>query len=133
LNDKETMYRTTVVALLLALGSPEVAHAQHRTEVIWTISGGSVGFGVGLWAGLTAFDDAVDSDRKVWTTAIVGAGVGAVAGYLIGRARTARSRAVRSTNEMDRVRRAAAERRLFEALPKSFRFNAGRIDGCQQP
>jgi hypothetical protein len=127
------MYRTTVVALLLALGSPEVAHAQHRTEVIWTISGGSVGFGVGLWAGLTAFDDAVDSDRKVWTTAIVGAGVGAVAGYLIGRARTARSRAVRSTNEMDRVRRAAAERRLFEALPKSFRFNAGRIDGCQQP
>jgi hypothetical protein len=56
-----------------------------RTSVAWTIGGAAGGFGIGLWAGLTAFDDAIDSDRKVWTSAIVGAAAGAVGGYLIGR------------------------------------------------
>lgn len=34
-----------------------------------------------------AFDDARNSDRKVWTSAAVGAGVGALAGYLVARIR----------------------------------------------
>ena len=90
--------RKVVAANLIALlvcGS--VAQAQssapaRRHTVIWTVSGGAAGFGVGLWAGLSAFDDAVNSDRKVWTSAAVGAGLGALAGYLIGRARNGRGR-----------------------------------------
>lgn len=81
-----------------------IAHAQSRSPqtpratVAWTIGGAGAGFGVGLWAGLSAFDDAINSERKVWTTAIVGAAVGAVGGYLIGRARgrTSGSSALRS-------------------------------------
>lgn len=116
------MPRSLVVSLIIALGSAEIASAQSRSEIVWTAAGGGVGFGLGLWAGLTAFDDAVNSDRKVWTSAIVGAGVGAVAGYLIGRARTDRSRPAKAVNEMRRGQHAAAERRLLEALAKSFRF-----------
>ena len=117
------MRRSIVVGLMIVFGSAGVARAQSRTEVLWTVSGGGVGFGVGLWAGLTAFDDAVNSDRKVWTSAIVGAGVGAVAGYLIGRARKDRSRPAKAVDEMRNVQRAAGERRLLDALATSFRFD----------
>jgi len=58
-----------------------------RATVTWTIGGAGAGFAVGLWAGLSVFDDSINSDRKVWTTAVVGAAVGAVGGYLIGRSR----------------------------------------------
>ena len=74
-----------------------IAHAQSRSArtpratVTWTIGGAGAGFGVGLWAGLSAVDDAINSERKVWTTAVVGSAVGAVGGYLIGRARARNS------------------------------------------
>jgi hypothetical protein len=109
---------------MIVVGSADVARAQSRTEVLWTVSGAAVGFGAGLWGGLPAFDDAVNSERKVWTTAIVGAGAGAVAGYLIGRARNDRNRPAKTVNEMQTARRAAAERQLLDALAKAFRFDA---------
>ncbi len=58
---------------------------------MWTSIGAGAGFGLGLFAGLTAFDDAINSDRKVWTSAIVGAAAGGTLGYLISRARRHRS------------------------------------------
>ena len=93
------MARLLAMSWIVVLVSGSVAQAQGRTAgnrravVIWTVSGAGAGFGVGAWAGLTAFDDAVNSDRKVWTSAVVGAGIGALAGYLIGRSRGSRDRA----------------------------------------
>lgn len=90
--------RLFVLTLGALISVSSTAHAQGqsgnstRGTVIWTIAGAGGGFGIGLWAGLTKFDDAINSDRKVWTSAVVGAAVGAVGGYLIGRARAGRSR-----------------------------------------
>jgi hypothetical protein len=83
--------RPIVIALALVLFSSHQAAAQSRSgsseghAAVWTTVGAGAGFGVGLWAGLTAFDDSIDSDRKVWTTAIVSAAAGGVLGYFIGR------------------------------------------------
>ncbi|HSC26681.1 MAG TPA: hypothetical protein VLD67_05375 [Vicinamibacterales bacterium] len=65
--------------------------------VLWTVVGAGAGFGIGLWAGLTAFDDAIDSDRKVWTTAILSGVAGGVVGYFIGRRRDAAPRTSTAT------------------------------------
>ena len=39
--------------------------------------------GAGAWFGLHRFDDAVSSDRRVWTSAIIGAVAGGVAGGVL--------------------------------------------------
>lgn len=92
--------RPRIIALTLAIvfGIASSARAQapagsstSRGSVVWTIAGAGGGFGIGLWAGLTKFDDSINSERKVWTTAIVGAAVGAVSGYFISRARSSRT------------------------------------------
>jgi hypothetical protein len=57
----------------------------HKYRTILTLAGGGGGFAVGLVAGLAAFDDAINSDRKVWTTAALSAVGGAVGGYFLGR------------------------------------------------
>ena len=49
----------------------------------WIALGAAAGFGAGVFIGLNAFDDAVNSDRKVWTTAIIAAAAGGVAGGLL--------------------------------------------------
>lgn len=55
-------------------------------RVAWILAGAGAGFGAGLLFGLNRFDDAIDSDRKVWTSALVGAAAGGLAGALIGKA-----------------------------------------------
>jgi hypothetical protein len=54
-------------------------------RVVWTLVGIGAGFGAGLFIGLNAFDDAINSDQKVWTSAIVGAAAGGLAGGLLSR------------------------------------------------
>ena len=120
------MFRWMAVGLIIALNSVSVAQAQSRGPMLWTISGAGAGFGIGLWTGLSAFDDAVNSDRKVWTSAIVGAGVGAVAGYLIGRARTDRNRPSTAARIINREQE-AIDPQLLERVAKSIRFDRGRV------
>lgn len=57
-----------------------------RGRMIGFIVGAGAGFGLGVLAGLSWFDDAIDSDRKVWTTAILMGAAGGTAGWFIGRA-----------------------------------------------
>ena len=90
-----SLFRTVTLTLAMVIGLDSTAGAQAPSQsskgtVAWTIAGTGVGFGIGLWAGLTKFDDSINSERKVWTTAIVGAAVGAVSGYFIGRSRSSR-------------------------------------------
>ena len=67
----------------------------------WTIAGAAGGFGLGVYLGFKFFDDATYSDRKIWTTTIVSAIAGGVAGYLIGNAR--RQRTTMPVTEAPRV------------------------------
>jgi hypothetical protein len=62
-------------------GSPST-----RGRVLGTVIGAAGGFAIGLLVGLNKFDDAIDSDRKVWTTAVVAAAGGAIGGYFAGKA-----------------------------------------------
>jgi hypothetical protein len=48
--------------------------------------GAGAGFAAGLLLGLNQFDDAINSDRKVWTAVIVGVAGGGAAGFFIGKA-----------------------------------------------
>jgi hypothetical protein len=76
-----------VGGLIMALAVPAQAQSRGGRTGAWTAVGAGAGFGVGLWAGLTAFDDAIDSDRKVWTSAIVGAAVGGTLAFFVARSR----------------------------------------------
>jgi len=84
--------KITAILLLSLWSVASVAHAQPQADrhagatVTWTVIGAGAGFGIGLWAGLTAFDDAINSDRKVWTSALVGAAIGGLGGDLISKA-----------------------------------------------
>ena len=57
-----------------APSSPRASSTTKR--VVWTRVGIGAGFAAGVYIGLSAFDDSINSDRKVWTSAIVGAAAG---------------------------------------------------------
>jgi hypothetical protein len=65
--------------------APTKSSSSTKKRVIWTVIGAGAGFAAGVYLGLNAFDDAVDSDRKVWTTAILGAAGGGLAANLLSR------------------------------------------------
>jgi hypothetical protein len=83
----------------------------HRYRTIFTLAGGGGGFAAGTFAGLTAFDDATNSDRKVWTTAALSGIGGAVAGYFIGRALDKRSKKTTVTQMREELERNATQSR----------------------
>lgn len=95
--------RLLSLALVAAIGLGSTAHAQttskksSRSTAIWTAAGAGAGFGIGLTAGLNKYDDAINSDRKVWTSAVVGAAIGAAGGYLISRLRNRGARPAPAT------------------------------------
>jgi len=84
---------SAVIAIVVILESASIASADataaqgagRSITPVWTVVGAGAGFGLGLVAGLAVFDDAIDSERKVWTTAIVSAAVGGTLGWLVDR------------------------------------------------
>jgi hypothetical protein len=83
-----------LIALLVLLSAGQTFAQQpapkrepsHKYRTILTIAGAGAGFATGFYVGFNAFDDAVNSDRKLWTTSAITAAGGAVGGYFIGRA-----------------------------------------------
>jgi hypothetical protein len=73
----------------------------HKHRTILTLAGGGGGFAAGLFAGLAVFDDATNSDRKVWTAAILAGVGGALGGYFLGRALDRRNQAANVTWKSD--------------------------------
>ena len=61
------------------------ASSSTRKRVIWTVVGAGAGFAAGVYLGFAKFDDATYAERKIWTTSIVGAAAGGVAGALLSR------------------------------------------------
>ena len=91
-----TLARLTAVLLVTLLAAVPAAADGGREQapagksntgkrIAWTVAGAAAGFGAGLFLGLNKFDDAVNSDRKVWTSALVGAGIGGVTAALLTR------------------------------------------------
>jgi hypothetical protein len=94
----------------------------HRYRTILTITGGGGGFAVGTFAGLAAFDDATNSDRKVWTTAALSGLGGAVAGYFIGRTLDKRPKKTTVTRMREELERHSIQ----------FRWSPPRTPNCSR-
>jgi Na+/H+ antiporter NhaA len=79
-----------VVFLMSAVFAQQPQTAAKKETTTWrtvgTAAGAGGGFVLGLFIGFAKYDDAINSDRKVWTAAIVGAIAGGVGGYFAGRA-----------------------------------------------
>ncbi|MEX2273329.1 MAG: hypothetical protein WD690_17795 [Vicinamibacterales bacterium] len=84
-----------LIACLVVLSVPGEALAQsgpaNRTSrasspakrLVWTLIGAGIGFGAGLMFGVHKFDDAINSDRNVWISALTGAAAGGIAGGIL--------------------------------------------------
>jgi hypothetical protein len=83
-----SMTRKTLIVLVLVLFCNPLRNADaegSKWKTILTIAGAGGGFALGTFIGLDVYDDAINSDQKVWTTAALMAAGGGVAGYFIGR------------------------------------------------
>jgi len=97
--------RTFLLTLLAAATLAQTVHADTRADgraarsdrsAMWVAIGAGAGFGLGLLAGLAAFDEARHSERKIWTTAAVGGVAGGVTAWLLSRGRGQGASATRS-------------------------------------
>ena len=75
------------LTVLAATAAPVEARSRAGRTALWTAVAAGAGFGAGVFVGLTVFDDAINSDRKVWTTAVAGAAAGGALGYFLSRGR----------------------------------------------
>jgi len=81
------------------------SNQSHKFRTILTIVGGGGGFALGIFAGISAYDDAINADRKVWATALIGATGGAIGGYFLGRSldkRETKTKLTWTPDELDR-------------------------------
>ena len=94
------MIARALALLLVLFCTTSTAYAQQarpsaawsRGRVLGTVIGAAAGFGAGLLIGLAAYDDAVNSERKIWTLTAVTTAAGAGAGYAIGAGLTRRAK-----------------------------------------
>ncbi len=112
---------STLIALVFTQGaalaqstSPSPKRSSTK-RVVWTIVGAGGGFAAGLFLGLNKFDDAINSDRKVWTSALLGAAAGGLAGGLLSANRKREASAFRLRDPFADARlRAGQPRRLAD-------------------
>lgn len=76
---------TLIFAGPMALDSatPQSTEIPQRKSHKWLIPvGAGVGFGLGLLIGFRAYDESINSDQKIWTSAIVGGAIGGMGGWV---------------------------------------------------
>jgi hypothetical protein len=103
----------------------------HKYRTTFALAGGGGGFALGLVAGLAAFDDATNSDRKVWTTAVLSAVGGAVGGYFLGRALDKRTKKTNVTWTPDQLEKSLlrSQRSALRANEFPYSFQGARLRG----
>ena len=85
------MVNKMIVVVLVACLCCPIANAGEpgkggsKWKIIMTIVGAGGGFTLGTFVGLAAYDDAIDSEKKVFTTAFLMSAAGGVAGFFLGR------------------------------------------------
>ena len=75
----------------------------------WTVGGASAGFGLGFLVGMGAYDDAINAEQKIWTSALVGSVVGGVVGFAVGWNRRSPNRTPSRVDGVEPRRLTAAE------------------------
>ena len=78
-------------------GSQQKSGMSRGKRIGWITLGAGAGFASGVFLGLDWFDDATNSDRKVWLTAISFAAAGAITAALLTRDRGNPSPVARSS------------------------------------
>jgi len=98
-------------------GSQQKSGGSKGKRAAWIALGAGAGFAGGVFLGLDWFDDATNSDRKVWLTAISFAAAGAITAALL----------TRNDSKPSPVARLAPARELIGNLPAPS-FLAGSKD-----
>jgi hypothetical protein len=101
------------------LSNPQSQKKSHK----WLIAvGAGAGFAVGLLIGFSAFDQAINSDQKIWTSAAVGAAAGGIGGWL-----WARELDKESKIQMDRI-----QQKLNSPAPMAFNTDLFSDGTCKR-
>lgn len=82
---KKIMFVLLILCLSANGWTAEPEKHGHKWTAIMTAIGAGGGFLVGMAWGLSAYDDAINSDEKVWATSLGCAAGFGIAGFFIGR------------------------------------------------